>query len=107
MRLKPSSDHGAAVWAHHDDAILALGVWTEKRPGRGEDAEPLVLHNYAARCGMLAVCDGVGGAGVQTAGCTSAGIERTGAWVSSRGVRLAAEAYFQQVVQFDGAPRHP
>ena len=106
MWLKPSGGPGAAVWAHHDEEVLALGVWTEKRPGRGEDAEPLVLHNYAARRGMLAVCDGVGGAGVQTAGRTSAGTERTGAWVSSRGVRLAAEAYFQQVVQFDGAPRH-
>lgn len=56
---------------------------------------------------MLGVCDGVGGAGVQTAGRTSAGTERTGAWVSSRGVRLAAETYFQQVVRFDGTPRHP
>jgi serine/threonine protein phosphatase PrpC len=101
MRLEPVLDRGAAAWAHDDGTIVALGVWTEKRPGRGEDAEPLVLHNYAAGRGMLAVCDGVGGAGVQTAGHTAVGIERTGAWVSSRGVRLAAEAYFLEVIQFD------
>lgn len=42
-----------------------LLVWTEKRPGRGEDAEPL-WYSHSTPQGVravLAVCDGMGGAG--------------------------------------------
>ncbi|MGP7999668.1 MAG: hypothetical protein ACLPKI_20460 [Streptosporangiaceae bacterium] len=82
--------------------MITLGVWTEKKPGRGEDAEPLVLYHDSTGQGLLAVCDGVGGAGVQVAGRTLGGTERSGAWVSSRAVRLAVEQYFVRQVRFDG-----
>jgi serine/threonine protein phosphatase PrpC len=81
--------------------MITLGVWTEKKPGQGEDAEPLVLYHDGSRLGLLAVCDGVGGAGVQIAGRTRGGTERSGAWVSSRAVRLAIEQFFVQHVRFD------
>ena len=100
MRITPATRHASAVWAHGQAQMITLGVWTEKKPGRGEDAEPLVLFHNGSRLGLLAVCDGVGGAGVQVAGHTSGGTERSGAWVSSRAVRLALEQYFVRQVRF-------
>jgi serine/threonine protein phosphatase PrpC len=102
MRITPAAQDGSAVWAHEGGDVITLGVWTEKKPGRGEDCEPLVLHHESSGLGMLAVCDGVGGAGVQLAGRTRSGTERSGAWVSSRAVRLALEQYFLQ--QVDSGP---
>lgn len=100
MRITPAAQHGSAVWAHEQAEMITLGVWTEKKPGQGEDAEPLVLYHGGTGQGLLAVCDGVGGAGVQIAGRTSGGTERSGAWVSSRAVRLAVEQYFVRQVRF-------
>ncbi len=100
MRITPAAQHGSAVWAHDHAPMMTVGVWTEKKPGQGEDAEPLVLFCGSSRLGLLAVCDGVGGAGVQVAGRTSDGTERSGAWVSSRAVRLALEQYFVRRVQY-------
>lgn len=102
MRITPAVQHGSAVWAYEQAEMITLGVWTEKKPGRGEDAEPLVLYHDDSRQGLLAVCDGVGGAGVQVAGRTLGGTERSGAWVSSRAVRLAVEQYFVRQVRSDG-----
>ena len=107
MRITPAARHGSAVWAHDQARMITLGVWTEKKPGRGEDAEPLVLFHDGSRLGLLAVCDGVGGAGVQVAGHTSGGTERSGAWVSSRAVRLALEQYFVRQVRFAGRRSWP
>jgi serine/threonine protein phosphatase PrpC len=104
MHVIPAVQHGSAMWAHHHDAMLTLGIWTEKIPGRGEDAEPLVVYHDGCRLGLLAVCDGVGGAGVQMAGHTHSGMERSGAWVSSRAVRLAAEQYFVRLARFAASP---
>ena len=86
--------------------MIALGVWTEKKPNKGEDAEPRRQPQRVGP-GMLAVFDGVGGAGVQTAGRTANGTERSGAWVSSRAVRLAMEQYFLHVVRYNSADATP
>ena len=106
MQVSPALDEGSVTWAHQSQSMIAIGVWTEKKPGRGEDAEPLVLYQYPAGRGVLAVCDGVGGAGVQAAGRTADGTERSGAWVSARVVRLAVEEYFVRLVHHDSAPAH-
>ena len=74
--------------------FLTVGVWTEKKPGLGEDAEPLLLHNWAKHRGIAAVFDGAGGAGAASAGITQAGTERTHAWIASRAVRGLVEEWF-------------
>lgn len=101
MRVRPEIQEGSATWTHQIPEMIALGVWTEKKPDRGEDAEPLVLHERTTQRGVLAVCDGVGGAGGQIAGRTTDGRERSGAWASARAVRLAVEQYFVRIVASD------
>lgn len=101
MRVVPASHEGALFWARQQPELIAVGVWTEKKPDRGEDAEPLVLYQDVSRRGVLAVCDGVGGAGVQMAGRTADGAERSGAWVGARAVRLAVEQHFARKVRQD------
>lgn len=48
----------------------------------GEDAPPVAIKTLDGRCGLLAVCDGMGGAGSRTA--TLHGIERSEAWHAAR-----------------------
>ncbi|MFG2826020.1 PP2C family protein-serine/threonine phosphatase [Streptomyces sp. NPDC048434] len=74
-------------------------MWTERIPGRGEDAEPFVAHHFGTQQGMLAVFDGSGGAGSSPAWQAPDGETRTGAWVGSRVARLAADCWFHDVVE--------
>lgn len=75
------------------------GVWSERRAGRGEDAEPLVLFHRPSGAGLLAVFDGAGGAGAAAAWPGPPGAEPySGAWVGARAARLGAEMWFQQAV---------
>ncbi|WP_243794347.1 protein phosphatase 2C domain-containing protein [Saccharopolyspora gloriosae] len=89
-----------AVWHHWSPGLLALGVWTEKAADKGEDAEPLVLHDRSQDTGLLAVFDGVGGAGAGV-GRTAQGIERSNAWVGSRVARGLAEDWFATTGRHD------
>ncbi len=100
MRVIPTIQDGSVTWAEQRPSMISVGVWTEKKRGRGEDAEPLVLHENTTQRGVLAVCDGVGGAGVQVAGRTADGTERSGAWVSARAVRIAVEQHFVRLVRY-------
>jgi hypothetical protein len=86
MHIRAAEQPQSAVWHHEDHSpgypdLLALGVWTEKRAGLGEDAEPLLVHHRRSFRGLLA-------------GRSHQGIERTGAWVGSRTARAAAEEWF-------------
>ncbi len=83
-----------AVWHHCSPGLLALGVWTEKTAGEGEDAEPLVLHDRSHDTGLLAVFDGAGGAGAGDAGSSESGVARSHAWVGSRAARGLTEDWF-------------
>jgi serine/threonine protein phosphatase PrpC len=93
------ADHG--VVAHAEPGLLGLTVWTERRPGLGEDAEPLLLHHRSRRAGLLGVLDGSGGSGSGSAWTDPRGGSHTGAWVGSRVARLAAESWF--TAQYEGA----
>lgn len=104
MHVRPLNSDGSLTWTFQQPALITVGVWTEKKAGRGEDAEPLVLRQDTTGRGVLAVCDGVGGAGVQMAGRTAEGTERSGAWVAARAVRLAVEQHFVRKVRADGPP---
>ena len=73
-------------------------MWTEQRPGLGEDAEPLALHHTAGGAGLVAVFDGSGGSGAAPAWPGPDGRTYTGAWVGARAARLATERWFQRAV---------
>jgi serine/threonine protein phosphatase PrpC len=94
MRVEPDEWNGASIWHHRLDTATALGVWTEKRPGRGEDAEPLFVHHVPSGQGITGVFDGLGGAGAAAAYESGGGTIRTGAWVGSRTARTAVESWF-------------
>jgi serine/threonine protein phosphatase PrpC len=98
MRVGPERGNGAAVWHRDEGELVAVGVWTERRPGRGEDAEPLLAHHRPAGTGILGVFDGCGGSGSAVAGVLGRSGERTGAWLGARVARLGAEDWFARTV---------
>jgi hypothetical protein len=69
MKAMAVESEGAATWDYATELIQVAAVWTEKKKGRGEDAPPTALSHRAGR-GMLAVYDGVGGAGARSVGFT-------------------------------------
>lgn len=111
MHVAAVENAGSALWhttgqsPWHDFA--ALGVWTERRPARGEDAEPLFVHHKHGDDGVVAVFDGAGGAGSAIEGSSAGAVDRTGAWVGSRVARAATEEWFvstgRQGVERDAA----
>lgn len=85
---------GKAVWCHQAVGLIALGVWTERRTGYGEDAEPLFIHHGPTSDGVIGVFDGAGGAGAATV-CTSRdGLPRSSAWVGARMARQGVHSWF-------------
>ncbi|MEU8365028.1 hypothetical protein AB0C27_54335 [Nonomuraea sp. NPDC048882] len=88
------------IWHYRDEGVMAVGVWTERRDGRGEDAEPLFAHRFAAAEGIVGVFDGLGGSGAGAACELRDGTRRSGAWVGSRLVRSGVLSWFM-----DGAAR--
>jgi serine/threonine protein phosphatase PrpC len=96
------------IWCvdHDRMGLLAMSVWTERVPGRGEDAEPFVAHHMDTHQGLLAVFDGSGGAGAAPVWPASDGESRTGAWVGARVARLATDVWFHDVAA-DGEPAEP
>lgn len=94
MRVEAVEGGGSAVWQRFTSRLLTVGVWTEKSAGRGEDAHPLVLHNWRTYRGLTAVFDGLGGAGAGRAGHSADGVERSGAWVAAHSARGLVEEWF-------------
>lgn len=94
MDIQPAPRGRAKLWQHVEPAFAALAVWTERIPGHGEDADPLVLFHRPTGRGLISVFDGVGGAGRTVAGRTAAGVDHTQAWVASRRVRGLVEEWF-------------
>ncbi|MFG2602025.1 serine/threonine protein phosphatase [Streptomyces sp. NPDC048514] len=96
------------IWCvdHDQMGLLALSVWTERMPGRGEDADPFVAYHLGSDQGMLAVFDGSGGAGAAPVWQASDGESRTSAWVGARVARLATDVWFHDVAA-DGEPATP
>ncbi|MES4889323.1 serine/threonine protein phosphatase [Streptomyces sp. NPDC096012] len=96
------------IWCvdHDRMGLLAMSVWTERVPGRGEDAEPFVAYHLGSDQGMLAVFDGSGGAGAAPVWQAGDGQSRTSAWVGARVARLATDVWFHDVAA-DGEPATP
>jgi len=82
------------LWHHVEHGLAATGVWTERVRGHGEDADPLLLMHRPDRGGLVAVFDGVGGAGRAPAGSGENGLARTQAWVAARRTRALLEDWF-------------
>lgn len=82
------------TFVHEEARLLTLSVWTERVPGQGEDAEPLLMYHRPSREGLLAVFDGLGGSGSATAWYDPEGRARSGAWTASRLARLGTESWF-------------
>ncbi|GGN73319.1 hypothetical protein GCM10011579_051360 [Streptomyces albiflavescens] len=91
------------IWRHGQQGLQAVSVWTERVPGRGEDAEPFIAHHLSTGQGLIAVFDGSGGAGSSPVWQAPDGETRTGAWVGSRVARLATDCWFHDVVGEDEA----
>ncbi|GAB7102751.1 hypothetical protein JCM4814A_10650 [Streptomyces phaeofaciens JCM 4814] len=94
------------IWCEHRGGLLALSVWTERVPDRGEDAEPFVAHHVESGHGLLAVFDGSGGAGAAPVWQAADGTQRTSAWVGARVARLATDCWFREVAT-GGEPAAP
>ncbi|GAA3843038.1 hypothetical protein GCM10023083_87270 [Streptomyces phyllanthi] len=94
------------IWRETREGLLALSVWTERVPGRGEDADPFVAHHWHSAQGLLAVFDGSGGAGAAPVWQASDGTSRTGAWAGARVARLATDCWFREVAT-GGEPADP
>ncbi|MFD3612829.1 PP2C family protein-serine/threonine phosphatase [Streptomyces atroolivaceus] len=94
------------TWGYGTQGVHAISVWTERVPGRGEDAEPLVAFHLRTRKGLIGVFDGSGGSGSSPAWQAPDGTQRTGAWVGSRVARLAMDCWFQATTE-TGDPADP
>jgi serine/threonine protein phosphatase PrpC len=92
--IQPGSREQKRLWNHIESGFAAVAVWTERISGRGEDADPLVLFHRPSGTGLVAVFDGVGGAGRTRAGYSATGFERTQAWIASRRMRGLVEEWF-------------
>ncbi|WP_157383219.1 serine/threonine protein phosphatase [Nonomuraea coxensis] len=91
----PDPSGTGVVWHYMAPRVLAIGVWTERCEGRGEDAEPLFTHRMPDGEGILGVFDGLGGAGAGASCELSDGTRRSGAWIGARLVRAGVEAWFR------------
>ncbi|MET7319643.1 serine/threonine protein phosphatase [Streptomyces sp. NPDC005549] len=103
----PRSRPGHLTWSAADGGLQALVVWTERRPGHGEDAEPLAAYHRPTGNGLLAVFDGSGGSGAAPAWRGPDGATYTGAWTGARVARLATECWFQRVAAAEEADSPP
>ncbi|HZN74160.1 MAG TPA: hypothetical protein VFC00_21030 [Micromonosporaceae bacterium] len=94
--LWPEADGaaGVATWHHQSRQLTAVAVWSERRPGLGEDAEPTFMYHDASRHGLLGVYDGLGGAGARHAGPAYDGRQLTHAFVASRLAYLTVQSWF-------------
>lgn len=82
-RIAPIDLPRGRVWGDLTDQFVTMSGWTEKIGGKGEDAQPVLRVHDSGR-GLVAVLDGVGGAGAGVARRLTDGTELSGAYVSSR-----------------------
>lgn len=95
MRIRAEKVDAGAAWSVDAPSLLAVGMWTEKVAGKGEDAEPTLLFDVKRRVGIIATYDGSGGAGSAPAMRRPDGTELSGAYVASRLARETTEAWFR------------
>lgn len=104
VTVEPSGAPGEVWQYRHRKDLSVTAVWSEKRPGLGEDAEPTFLHHVPSGRGLLGVYDGLGGAGARQAGAAEDGRHLTHAFVASRLAKLTVQAWFAEQVRFEDTP---
>ena len=90
-----------AWWGDQAGALLG-GFYVEKLAGQGEDAEPIVVYRSPSDPLLLAVFDGMGGAGAAKATSSPHG-DRNHAYLGSRLARGVTEYWFEDVNEFEQA----
>jgi len=95
MRIPPQPIDVGLTWSATVPNLQAIALWTEKVPGKGEDAEPTFLYDTVAQRGLIATYDGMGGAGSAPARRRRDGTELSGAFIASRLARAATQNWFQ------------
>lgn len=86
------------TWVFEDGPLLALGACSEKRLGRGEDADPsmaIAIDRTSTPRWMIAAYDGLGGAGSRNLPTVDDAVH-TEAFVASRLARTVTETWFWQ-----------
>jgi serine/threonine protein phosphatase PrpC len=77
--------------------VVGLALWSEKVPGKGEDALPSLMIHKSGKRGFLSVYDGLGGAGAAPASLLN-GSPISNAFESSRITREVTENWAAPVV---------
>jgi hypothetical protein len=93
-RVMPQFADSGVFWATGDRSMFAAGLWSEKKLGKGEDAEPAFILQPAARRLLVGVFDGMGGSGGAVSRQTLNG-PVTQAYEASRLARDATESWFR------------
>jgi serine/threonine protein phosphatase PrpC len=94
VKITAQESGTAATWTYGDGTVQVTAVWTEKKPGKGEDGPPTALYHRRSGRGVLAVYDGAGGAGARSAGHTPDNREISGAFLASRVAHVSLEDWF-------------
>lgn len=92
-RIEPIDGEEGRNWYLPAAGVLGLAGWLEKKPGRGEDAEPSLRLVGSGR-GLVGTYDGSGGAGSAVARTLRDGTPVTQASVAARLVRDLTEQWF-------------
>lgn len=94
-RVQPAREGQGCSWAFGNPELAAAAFWSERIPGKGEDASPSLVFDQRTRRGLIGVYDGAGGAGSAPARVLIDGTTVSGAFVGSRVAREATERWFQ------------
>lgn len=97
MKVMPEDNGSVAIWGRWEPSVALAAVWTEKKKGKGEDAPPTGLYQVSSSRGIIAVYDGMGGAGAREVGRTP-DEEVSSAFVASRAAHFALEEWFVTTV---------
>lgn len=93
--VRPVDREAGRTWFLPTEGAVGWAGWLEKKPARGEDAEPTLRLQGRDR-GVLGVYDGSGGAGAEIARTLRDGTPITQAYVASRLVRDLTENWLAQ-----------
>lgn len=94
LRVDPHLDGPTCTWWIDRPGLCGVGMWLEQRQGRGEDGAPTILIDLEAADALVAVYDGVGGAGSAPGRERPDGSTVSSAFLAARSAREATEGWF-------------